>query len=120
MIVSAADIVEAKQAQQPRGKTAGVGTRGTNKINMEAYQAYHHGGGGNESGKPAKTTNEQVLLSQTHSEDPPPPISKDTADKNSKQQPPTTNSYTTVTQTQNGTNINITNINNHHTYVIYR
>ena len=82
MIVSAADIVEAKQAQQPRGKTAGVGTRGTNKINMEAYQAYHHGG--NESGKPAKTTNEQVLLSQTHSEDPP-PMSKDAAtDKNSK------------------------------------
>ena len=30
----------------------------------------------------------------------------------------TTNNYTTVMQ--NGANINITNINNHHTYVIYR
>jgi len=30
----------------------------------------------------------------------------------------TTNNYTTMVQS--GANINITNINNHHTYVIYR
>ena len=35
-----------------------------------------------------------------------------------KKDAPVTNNYTTVMQ--KGANINITNINNHHTYVIYR
>ena len=39
--------IEAGRQLQPRGQTAGVGTRGA-KINMEAYNAYHNTGAGNE------------------------------------------------------------------------
>jgi len=46
--------------------------------------------------------------------------SSDTIGKDGPKSPTTmtTNNFTTVNQ--NGANINITNINNHHTYVIYR
>ena len=130
----------ARQAQ-PRGQTAGVSKRG-NKINLEAYEAYHNNGKDN-----------ALLLSQTQSEE----VVKDSAVPNHKNEivsspktgeeslkgtaketpgdtkggkegkgakgvgsptTVTTNNYTTVMQ--NGANINITNINNHHTYLIYR
>ena len=45
-----------KQAQ-PRGQTAGVGTRAGGKINLEAYEAYHN------------SKDNALLLSQTQSEE---------------------------------------------------
>ena len=44
-------------------------------------------------------------------------ISEDATGKGKSPTTVTTNNYTTVNQ--NGANINITNINNHHTYVIF-
>jgi len=46
----------ARQAQ-PRGQTAGVGTRQGGKINLEAYEAYHN------------SKENALLLSQTQSEE---------------------------------------------------
>lgn len=57
---AAPDINELKAKQaQPRGQTAGVGTRGASKINLEAYEAYHN------------SKENAMLLSQTKSEEAP-------------------------------------------------
>ena len=139
-VTSGPDINDlmARQAV-PRGQTAEAGTRNAaGKINMEAYEAYHN------------SKDNALLLSQTQSEElgnkhettqknnqkvaPKTEEIKSSAEivgkeKNAeggevgadgKKSPTTvtTNNYTTVMQ--NGANINITNINNHHTYVIYR
>ena len=101
--------------------------RGGAKINLEAYEAYHN------------TKDNALLLSQTQSEEcapkdtqpgSPKEGAKDGGNKVEKAtvakgkdsaispKTVTTNNFTTVHQ--QGANINITNINNHHTYVIYR
>lgn len=101
-------------------------------MKIDAYEAYNQGSNeenktqvDHEKGK----KNAALLLSQARSEEPgqAPPVENGEIisgaadiDKggNGNKNGTTTKSFTTVTQ--NGANINITNINNHHTYVIYR
>ena len=138
------DINDLMQRQtQPRGLTAATGTRKgtTDKINMDAYEAYHNSkdnalllsqtrseelGNKDQPGEPQKKAAEEGAAATSKK-----PIEKKKSDaageetkkagedKDAKSpNTVTTNNYTTVMQ--DGANINITNINNHHTYVIYR
>ena len=185
------DINDLMQRQtQPRGLTAATGTRkgGTDKINMDAYEAYHNskdnalllsqtrseelakeqtattphtqqekaqvdetansaknpaenntgknnaGAAGGEAGATktvgagAEETKNNAGADSKDANNKATSNAGGKATNNSKVQSNngsnlspttvTTNNYTTVMQ--DGANINITNINNHHTYVIYR
>ena len=70
--------------------------------------------------KPKATDNKETAKGQAAVDGQKKGVAAEAGDDKDNKSPTTvtTNNYTTVMQ--DGANINITNINNHHTYVIYR